>query len=158
MLPQTDHVYGYDQPSDRPPSFNQESGRMSTNGPLTETRPSTQDPVSVVPIQPPAPSQQLPASTQRLRVAIVVEQASLENPPPDYFCAAMMVKWLCSPYCIGRVALRRSMECRIAASLGDRRLAEFKSRQTRDTVAIGFVVGLIIYIAVVGIIVYINSR
>ena len=35
MLPRMDHVYGYDQPSDRPPSFNPESGRMSTNGRCT---------------------------------------------------------------------------------------------------------------------------
>jgi len=32
MIPQMDPTNGYDQPSDRPPSFDQGSDRMSTDG------------------------------------------------------------------------------------------------------------------------------
>ena len=77
----------------------------------------------------------------------------LTDPPNDYMSCALFAT-VCCCWIVGLSAIQRSRECREAAAMGDRELANRKSREARVRIGYAICLGvlcLVIVAAVVGI-------
>ena len=73
------------------------------------------------------------------------QRPRLEAPPPDYLCNSILA-CLCCCWCLGIVAIVKSVNCSVAVSYGDRVKAERYSREAKQYIFASVGVGIFVII------------
>jgi hypothetical protein len=79
---------------------------------------------------------------------VYVQPPPLENPPDDFLCQSIFAT-ICCCWCIGIVAILKSVDCRSAIATGNRQRAEESSREAKKYTYITVGVGAALIVAYV---------